>query len=151
MRILAAAALAVLVLPAGAFAHVTVSPPFVEDGVESEIAFQTPNERTPHVTVPYARRPRRACASSRPPLPPGWRAVVRGSEVTWTGGRIEGTRTVAFPVRIFARVRAGTYSFLSAQRYDDGATVRWKASVSVLPAKGSAAPSEHPWGQSPPR
>jgi hypothetical protein len=66
--------------------------------------------------------------------------------VAWTGGRIYGTRTVGFPVRVLARVRAGTYPFLSAQRYDDGATVKWKASLSVLPAQGDAAPKEHPWG-----
>ena len=32
-------------------AHVTIAPPFVQDGIESTIAFQTPNERPPHATV----------------------------------------------------------------------------------------------------
>ena len=49
-RALAVAAIA-LVLPAAARAHVTIAPPFVEDGVETEITFETPNERPPHATI----------------------------------------------------------------------------------------------------
>ena len=39
----------------------------------------------------------------------------------------------------------GTFGFLAAQGYDDNATVRWKADLSVLPATGAAAPKQHPW------
>ncbi len=78
--------------------------------------------------------------------PAGWSATVAGSTVTWSGGRIEGSRVVAFPVSLNARVRAGTYALASAQRYSDGATVRWKVAFNVLPAAGAAAPSQHPWG-----
>ena len=48
-------------------------------------------------------------------------------------------------MRIVARVRAGTYAFTSVQTYDDGATVSWKADLSVLPATGAAAPKQHLW------
>ena len=65
--------------------------------------------------------------------------------MTWTGGRLEGRTTTSFPLRITARVRAGTYGFAAAQAYDDNATVRWKADLSVLPASGAAAPKQHPW------
>jgi uncharacterized protein YcnI len=146
VRALYVTLLAALVLPAGALAHVTIDPPFVNDGVESEIAFQTPNERAPHVTIEMRTTAPPGMRIVSAPAPAGWHAVVSGSTATWTGGRIEGTRTVAFSMRVLARVRAGTYSFLSAQRYDDGATVKWKASLSVLPAEGKAAPGEHPWG-----
>ena len=147
MRALCAAVLAVLVLPAGALAHVTIDPPFVYDGVESEIAFEAPNERAPHATIELRTTAPRGVRIISATAPAGWRAVVSGSKVTWTNGRIEGTaRQVAFPVRVLARVRAGTYSFTSAQRYDDGATVKWKADLSVLPATGAAAPKQHPWG-----
>jgi uncharacterized protein YcnI len=146
VRALCAAALAALVLPAGALAHVTINPPFVSNGVESDIAFQAPNERAPRATVELRTTAPPGVRVISATAPPGWRVVVSGSNVTWTNGRIEGTHIVAFPVRVLARVRAGTYSFLSAQRYDDGATVKWQATLSVLPAEGSAAPSEHPWG-----
>ena len=79
MRILATAALAALVLPAAAVAHVTVSPPFVEDGVESEIAFQTPNERTPHATVESRTTAPPGVRIVSASAPTGWRAVVSGS------------------------------------------------------------------------
>ena len=70
---------------------------------------------------------------------------MNGSTVTWTGGRLLDRTTTAFPVRITAKVRAGTYSFAAAQAYNDNATVSWKADLSVLPASGAAAPKQHPW------
>ena len=138
--------LAALVLPACALAHVTIAPPFVNDGIASKISFEAPNERAPHATIELRTSAPPGVRIVSAAAPPGWRVALSGSTVTWSGGRIEGTRTVAFPLRVLAKVRAGTYSFLSAQRYDDGATVKWKASLSVLPAQGGAAPSEHPWG-----
>jgi hypothetical protein len=72
--------------------------------------------------------------------------TVDGSTVTWSGGRLEGRSTTSFPLRVTARVRAGTYGFNAVQTYDDRATVRWKADLSVLPASGAAAPTQHPWG-----
>lgn len=145
-RALPAAAAACLALAAPAAAHVTVRPPFVEAGTETTLAFETPNERAPRATV--------AITTTAPPgveivsaeAPAGWRAAVAGSTVSWRGGRITGARTVPFPVRIVARVRAGTYRFSSEQRYSDGAVVRWQVDVTVLPAQGAAAPKQHPWG-----
>jgi len=141
---LAVAAIA-LVIAAAAAAHVTVSPSFVEAGVESEIAFATPNERPPHATTEVRATAPPGVSVISASAPPGWKATVDASTVTWSGGRL-GDRTAArFPVRILARGRAGTYSFTSAQTYDDGATVRWKADFTVLPA-AAAAPTQHPWG-----
>ena len=49
-KLLGATALA-LIVPAVASAHITIQPSFVEDGVETEISFQTPNERPPNETI----------------------------------------------------------------------------------------------------
>jgi len=135
----------VLVVPAIAAAHVTVSPPFVEDGVETEIAFTTPNERPPHATITVRVTAPPGISVVSATAPAGWQATVDGSTVTWSGGRLGGRETASFPMRVLARVRAGTYSFTSVQTYDDDATVRWKAALSVLPAAGAAAPKQHPW------
>jgi hypothetical protein len=143
---MAAATAAALALPTTAAAHVVFAPPFVQDGDEVLVSLQVPNERPPHATIELV--------ASAPPgidivfanAPPGWLATVQGNTATWRRGRIDGRRTVAFPIRIVARVRAGTYAFDTAQRYDDGATVRWKVDLSVLPATGAAAPKQHPWG-----
>jgi uncharacterized protein YcnI len=134
---------AALVLPGLAVAHVTLKPAFVHDGVETEVSFQAPNERAPHATVSLATTAPPGVRIVSASSPPGWRATVSGSTATWTGGRIEGIRVVSFPIRVEARVRAGTQQFTSAQGYDDGATVRWKADLIVLPATGAAAPKQH--------
>jgi len=146
MRLLLAAAAVALALPALASAHVTVKPPFVEAGVATEISFAAPNERAPSATVGLSTTAPPGVEIVSAGAPAGWAATVAGSTVTWRGGRIEGARVVSFPVRVLARVRAGTYAFSSEQRYSDGGVVRWKASFSVLPAEGSAAPEQHPWG-----
>ena len=41
-----------------------------------------------------------------------------------------------------ARTRAGTVTFQAIQGYDDGESVRWDANLTVLPASGTAAPSQ---------
>ena len=140
------AAFLALLLPAAAVAHVTIAPPFVEVGLDTEITFETPNERAPHATTTLAITAPAGITVVSATAPTGWLATVSGSTVTWSGGRIEGRAAVAFPMRIVAHVRAGTYSFAAVQRYDDGATVNWKADLSVLPAAGAATPNQHPWG-----
>ena len=143
--VLVAVALALL-LPAAASAHITIAPPFVEDGVRTEIVFETPNERPPHATTTLSVTAPGGIAVLSATAPAGWLAAVEGSTVTWSEGRIQGRTAVAFPMRIVAHIRAGTYSFAAIQRYDDGATVKWKADLAVLPAAGEAAPKQHPWG-----
>jgi uncharacterized protein YcnI len=140
------AAAVTLALPAAAAAHVSVKPPFAEAGVATEIAFETPNERAQNATVELSTTAPPGVAIVSAGAPAGWTATMKGSTVTWQGGRIEGARTVSFPVRVLAHVRAGTYAFTSVQTYSDGGVVRWQASLSVLPAEGSAAPGQHPWG-----
>ena len=65
---------------------------------------------------------------------------MSGSRVTWTGGRLVGRTTTSFPVRITARVRAGTYSFGATQVYSDNATVKWNADLIVPPGLGLERP-----------
>lgn len=142
-RSLLLAAVAALAVPALAGAHVSVSPAFVEAGVDTEIAFAAPNERSPEATVELSTTAPPGIQIVSAGAPDGWTSHVRGSAVTWTGGRIEGRKTVAFPVRVLARVRAGTYAFTASQRYSDGGVVRWQASLTVLPAKGAAAPKQN--------
>ena len=144
-RTLVVTAIALIVTSAAA-AHVTISPPYVENGVETEIAFQTPNERPPHATVTLAVTAPPGISVDSAAAPPGWRADVSGSTVTWSGGRLEGRESVRFPLRVTARAHAGTHSFAAVQGYDDGARVEWKSDLSVLPATGAAAPKQHPWG-----
>jgi uncharacterized protein YcnI len=136
---------AALASPVAAAAHVTIAPPFVDAGVATEISMTVPNERPPHATVALAATMPTGISIVAASAPPGWTATVDGSTVTWTGGRITGRSEVAFPVRIEAIVPAGTYGVTARQRYDDGAEVRWKSDLSVLPATGDATPDQRPW------
>jgi hypothetical protein len=134
-----------LALTASAAAHVTISPPFVDDGVESGISVTVPNERPAHATVAIRITMPTGISIASAGAPPGWTPRVAGSTVTWRGGRIEGGEALAFPLRVVASVRAGTYSLAARQTYDDRASVRWTADLSVLPATGTAAPDQRPW------
>ena len=107
------------------------------------MSFETPNERSPHTTVSLEVKapPGIELASATPPA--GWKLRLEGNTARWTGGRIDGRRIVAFPLLVTARTRAGTEIFKATQGYDDGESVRWDAGLTVLPAAGDAAPSQH--------
>jgi hypothetical protein len=134
------------VFPAAASAHVTLTPAFVEDGVPTTIAFQTPNERAPHAMTMLTVRAPPGITVESATAPAGWKATVSGPTVTWTGGRLTGTAELDFPIHVNTRVRAGNHTFAATQTYDDGGKVGWRVDLSVLPATGAAAPKQHPWG-----
>jgi hypothetical protein len=120
-----------------------MTPPFVDAGAKTTVSFELPNERPPHATVSLEVKapPGVELASATPPA--GWKLQLEHDRARWTGGRIEGRRTVAFPLAVTARTRAGTEIFRATQGYDDGESVRWDAGLTVLPAAGDAAPSQH--------
>ena len=134
---------AALVVTASAQAHVSITPPFVDAGLRTRIVFETPNERPPHTTTSLVIDAPPGVALAAAEAPPGWRLVVSGGRARWTGGRIEGRKVVSFPLLVTARTRAGTEAFRAVQGYDDDEVVRWDANLSVLPAAGSEAPSQH--------
>jgi hypothetical protein len=123
-------------------AHVTLEPSFVEADARTTIAFQTPNERAPHATTSLVIEAPDGVELSAGDAPGGWRLELAGGRARWTGGRIEGTRVVAFPLSVMARTRAGNVTFRAIQGYDDGESVLWDANLTVLPASGSEAPSQ---------
>jgi hypothetical protein len=143
VRRLAAVAAGVLLLPGGALAHVIPAPAFAPAGEPTTVGFTVKNEREGHVTVALELTPPPGVELRPEAPPPGWSASVQGSSVHWTGGRISGSRTLAFATRVTATTRAGLTSFRAVQRYEDGGEVRWEAPFTVLPAVGANAPSEH--------
>ena len=132
-----------MLAPGTAWAHVTLTPPFVEADATTTVSFEMPNERPPHATTSLEVKapPGVEFASATPPA--GWKLQLEHDRARWTGGRIEGQRTVAFRLVVTARTRAGTEIFRATQGYDDGESVRWDAGLTVLPAAGAAAPSQH--------
>ena len=63
-------------LPAVAAAHVTIAPPFVQDGLASTIVFETPNERPPHATTALSVTAPPGIAVDGADAPAGWHARV---------------------------------------------------------------------------
>ena len=74
--------------------------------------------------------------------PSGWELAVDDGVATWAGGRIEGTDVVSFPLEVIARTEPGNETFRAVQRYDDGESVHWEASLTVVPATGDDAPQQ---------
>jgi uncharacterized protein YcnI len=136
-------AVAALAGAAAAQAHVTITPPFVDAGATTTIVFQTPNERPPHRTTGLVVKAPPGAELSAATAPSGWRLHLSGRTARWSGTEIGGKTVVRFPLSVTARVPAGTVTFRAAQTYDDGETVRWDAALTVLPASGAEAPSQH--------
>jgi len=136
---LGAVALAVV---STAAAHVTLSPAFVEAGVGSTIHFDTPNEREGRVTISLELEAPPGVELTTVAAPSGWELALDDGVATWTGGRIEGTDVVSFPLEVTARTEPGNQTFRAVQRYDDGESVSWDASLTVVPATGDDAPSQ---------
>jgi len=131
-----------LVVVTPAAAHVTLSPAFVEAGVGSTILFETPNEREGRATTSLRLEAPSGVELGAVAAPSGWELAVDDSVATWTGGRIEGTDVVSFPLEVTARTEPGNETFRAVQRYDDGESVHWEASLTVVPATGDHAPQQ---------
>jgi hypothetical protein len=144
--VLALATAFALSVPVAALAHVTIAPSYVEANTTSTITFETPNERPPHATISLTIEAPPGVALSRVAPPHGWTLDLTTTRARWSGGRISGTSTIGFPVRVLARTQAGDQTFRAVQGYDDGQSVRWPATLSVLPASGAHAASHH-WGR----
>jgi uncharacterized protein YcnI len=125
-----------------ALGHVTTSPSFVEVGVSSTVAFETPNERAPHATTSLLLEAPLGIELEHAKAPAGWSAEFSGDTARWTGGRIEGEGVVSFRVVVTAGTQAGTETFRAVQGYDDGESVEWDTTLTVLPAAAEAAPSQ---------
>jgi uncharacterized protein YcnI len=125
-----------------AAAHVTIAPSFVAAGDPTQVAFETPNERPPRATTSLELVAPPGVDLAAVDAPDGWTLELAGSTARWSGGRIEDEDVVSFPLRITARRAPGNAVFEARQRYDDGAVVRWEATLTVVPPPGDE-PDQH--------
>lgn len=126
---------------APSLAHVTASPAFVAQGVETELSIAVPNERAPKSTIGLVVTLPPGIALISAGSPAGWTSEVRGNQATWEGDRISGTDTVRFTMRVRAAAAPGTVTLDAAQRYDDAAAVRWKTSLTIVPGPAASGSS----------
>jgi uncharacterized protein YcnI len=144
LPVLALAAVAALVVAAGASAHAIVSPPVAKEKVLQQFTLSVPTEKegatttTVELTVPDG-----FAIDSFEPSPTGWKRQVQSTgsgesavvqKVTWTGGSVPTGEDSVF--RFNASTDAAkTYTFTVRQTYSDGTVVDWNgAETSDTPA-----------------
>ena len=138
---LLAGALLALVLPSVGIAHVTVLPPYLEDGQRSTLIFTAPNERPPHsvtrltVTLPAGIELEGTSA------PPGWKLDLAAGKATWSGGRTGPHEIGQFKLAAKTELAPTGVVLQAVQRYDDGGVVHWTIPLTILPAVH--APKQH--------
>jgi uncharacterized protein len=150
----------VLLWPATAYAHVTVSPSEAPKGGFTKLAFSVPNEEatanTTQLQVVFPENEPIAFVSVEPV--PGWTAKVDTrkldtpiqsddgevsevvSQITWSGGQIKPGEFQEFNTSVGPLPDdADKLEFKALQTYDNGETVRWIETQ----AEGAPEP-EHP-------
>jgi uncharacterized protein len=164
-KILAAAALSALALPAAAAAHVTVHPNKLPAGQFTVTGVRVPNEKDDASTTKVDVQMPDGIASASTQPRDGWTAKVtmekaakpiemhgetsteEVARITWTADEGAGVRPgefVEFPVSLRVPDGAGsTLAFKALQTYSDGEVVRWiGAADSERPAPAVAVVAE---------
>jgi uncharacterized protein YcnI len=133
LSVLAVAAVAALVLAAGASAHAHVSPPVVLASQSQVFTLAVPTEKEGETTTSIEFTPPAGFAIDSFVPSPGWKRAVAqtGSgedatitKVTWTGGSTPTGEDSAFSF-LAEPQSAGTYTFQVRQTYSDGSVVDW--------------------------
>ncbi|HSI96810.1 MAG TPA: hypothetical protein VK926_00470 [Gaiellaceae bacterium] len=67
--------------------------------------------------------------------PDGWRAFVRETEATWSGGSLPPAAEATFHVELEAPSEPGPAVLETEQLYSGGEIVRWSVPLTVVPAE----------------
>jgi uncharacterized protein YcnI len=122
-----------LALPAAAFAHAKVSPPFGLNGESQVYTLAVPTEKENASTTQIDFTPPAGFNIDSFVPSPGWKRVVQqtGSgedavitKVTWSGGKVPTGEDAAFSF-LASTSSAKTYTFGVRQTYSDGSVVDW--------------------------
>ena len=139
-----------LVAASRAEAHVTVTPPFVDADAKttSPSRCRTSVRRTPRSRSRSRRRRESSSRAARPPSGVEARADPRSRALDGRADRRTADRRL--PDRRHRAHARRDGDLRATQGYDDGESVRWDAGLTVLPAAGEEAPSQHLDRASPP-
>jgi uncharacterized protein YcnI len=140
---LLAGAISALALPSVALAHVTVLPPYLEDGQRSTLIFTAPNERPPHSVTRLTVTLPAGIELADTPTASGWRLDLTPGKATWTGGRTGPHEIGTFRLAAKTELAPDGVVLKAEQRYDDGGFVHWTIPFTILPA--AHAPKQHLW------
>jgi uncharacterized protein YcnI len=135
---LAAAAVGVLGLPAGAAAYAVISPAAVESKELQQFTLSVPTEQEHPTTKIELTVPPGFSIHSFEPAPAPWKLRLRKrrsggdaviERVTWVGGNVPTGQNSVFRFIAFAS-DSTTYRFAVRQTYSDGTVVDWSGPAS---------------------
>jgi len=114
-----------------ASAHVVPVPQLLPTGIRT-VSFAVPNERAETMSgvtigVPAGFR----ILHARPAA--GWTATVDGSTATWQGGPLAHLAIETFRLELDVSSNPGLATLDTVQLYPSGATVKWPATLTVVP------------------
>ena len=135
-----------LALAAPAGAHLTLRPPSLTTGEDVLLTIDLPNEREAAMTGASLSLPS-GVELLEAPSAGGWTGVVDGNEARWSGGRLAPGGVASFTVRVRVTAEPGSAAFGAEQLYDDGETVGWQTTVSVLPPSVAPARAQQHLGR----
>ena len=133
---------AVVMLAAPAFAHAEFDPDTVDPGASVTLHLSVPNEETTAATVKVELQ-----LPTDHPLTgikisdvAGWKGVINGNVITWTGGPLKGTDRVSLDFTATTPSGDDQINFVALQTYDNGDVARW-----ADPDKADGSEPEHPF------
>ena len=138
-RLLLAAAVVALLVPAGASAHGTIQPTAATAGGVQRFVVTVPNTLLtgPRIVAVTVTAPEGATIESAEPGE-HWRVRVAGRTAVWDGGPLQGLQEdFAFEARMPGA--EGTYAFRGRERYTEGAGAVFPLAVTVT--RGAAPPA----------
>ncbi len=137
-KVLIAAAVTALVLPAAAFAHARVSPPVSLAKQLQLYSLAVPTEKDNATTTKIVLTVPKGFGIDSFAPSPGWQRVLQQSgsgdsaviqKVTWSGGSVPTGEDSVFQF-LAQPASSGKYTFQVQQTYSDGSIVNWDGSES---------------------
>jgi uncharacterized protein YcnI len=147
-RLLPAAALVALLVPATASAHGSIQPTAATAGVVQRFVVTVPNTLLggPRIVAVTVTAPDGATIESAEPGE-RWQVRVDGRTAVWEGGPLEGLQEdFAFDARM--PEAEGTYAFRGRERYDQGAGAVFPLAVTVTRGAAPTGSSTYSSGTS---
>lgn len=146
LRTAALATVMTLAASAPAWAHTTVSPGELPAGSEGTFTVSAPGEKSVPIVEERVEVPE-GFEVSNVSSPEGWRGIVEGGSIVWSGGEIEQGEEQEFTFEAKAPAQAGESVWKAFDTYENGSVSGWTgpedsespASVVSVVAEGAGA------------
>jgi hypothetical protein len=136
---------AALLTPSAASGHVVPVPQFLATASVTTMSFAVPNERRESmsgvtVSLPAGLRIVRAHPTA------GWKETFDDSTATWRGGPLAHLAIETFLLDVDVSAPPGPVTLNTRELYPSGATVDWRATLTVAPGADDEQSESVSWG-----